>query len=248
MTRVLDRSVLADLERHDTAGPDAVAAVDAPPFAGRRRLVDDGLAQPDLPSPPFSHQVPLLDRQVPRALDRHPNRARIGARLHYQVVLHVPVVRVDQHVDAGIQVVVAHLAEARYAGPPLRRIGADQVVGSTGEPADGNEPGIRSRARKRQRDRIPSAGNGHPRLREEEAEPARPRDVANVGISRAGVGFKRDGTPKGIRLAACRGGRGPGDQIRGTEQGNGSNEGDCSSRHPASSMLAMRKRSPMGAA
>src|SRR5208282_418603 len=82
----------------------------------------------------------------PRASERDPDAGRIGAGTDGKVVLESPSVAIEDEIDAGIEIGVAHAGISKDVRPPVSGIGSEEVVrdggaGIIGDRRDGSGSG-----------------------------------------------------------------------------------------------------------
>ena len=196
-----------------------VAPGDLPPDAAHL-LVDDRLAQAHRAHGGLQHEVALIVQGERGALERERDRPLVGPRGDHQVVLQLPLVTIEDQVDAGIQALVPDACEVGDAGPPLSRIPPHQVVALPGQLLDPGDPwlGIGADPSHAQRGRLsrsvvprltqlhhrPSWGQGKGVSDSSRKEPSAGAGLASRGFEAQGqMGVGVDHFPRG-RLARGR--------------------------------------------
>jgi hypothetical protein len=97
-------------------------------------LKDERLLQPDLAVLGENTQVSSWpDRDLTRAVERHPDARRVGAWCDDEVVLEGALVAVVLDVNARVNAVIADPAIRRHVALPAAGIGALEVVDPSGK-------------------------------------------------------------------------------------------------------------------
>jgi hypothetical protein len=99
-------------------------------------LVNDGPVLPELTRPRAQHQIAgAIQAQAIDTVKLHANGCGIGARGHYQVVLQLPLVTVENQVHAGVQLLIADTGIVRSATDPFGGIVTHKVAADGGLPS-----------------------------------------------------------------------------------------------------------------
>ena len=77
---------------------------------------------------------------------RQSDRGWISAGGYAKVEFEPPIATIKRQVDAGIELLIAHLCKVRHAGAPLALIAADQIVALARQFANARDPRLGSGA------------------------------------------------------------------------------------------------------
>ena len=128
------------------------------------------------------------------AVERQPDRPRVGARTDDEVVFELPLLGavVDQ-VDAGVDVAIGHARVCRHIRAPAAGIAADERVASPGQGVEPLDPSCRIRGDEPHANRAPSRREHGVGRGEEHRHSARASQEFHARVALAKVRLEAEG-------------------------------------------------------